>query len=209
MSRAGPSPITSTLSLTPCARRRVDRVGEHVEALFQHQPAEEGDDHVIVGDAVRGAKVGAAPVGIELRAVDAARPDRDVAVHALGAQDGGGRFGGRDERVAAAVEAAQDRAHGRLEPLEVIICEIGVEARVDRGDDRDVARPRPADRAVRDDVGAGDVDDVGGEGGEVAAHADAGCAAAGDIRAAREWRLAGTLTTSPTASKAGSSTVGE
>ena len=49
--RAGPSPMTSTRCLTPSAREGVDRVGEDVEALFHHDPAEEGDDHLIVGDA--------------------------------------------------------------------------------------------------------------------------------------------------------------
>ena len=55
---------------------------------------------------------------------------------------------------------------------EVIIFEIGFEARVDRGDHGDAAPPRPADRAMGDDVGAGDVDDVGGEVGEVAPDAE-------------------------------------
>ena len=48
----------------------VDRVGEHVEPFFEHQPAEEGDDHLVVGDAVRGAERFAAALGIELAAVD-------------------------------------------------------------------------------------------------------------------------------------------
>ena len=91
----------------------------------------------------------------------------------------------------------------------MVIFEIGVEARVDRGDDGDAALPRPADRAVGDDVGAGDVDDVGREGGEVAADARAACAAAGDIRGGPGSAIGGTLTRSPVGSNAGLSTVGE
>ncbi len=58
-----------------------------------------------------------------------------------------------------------------LECLEVIISEIGVEAGVDRGHRRNLVPPRPGHRAVTDDVGTGDMDDIGVELGEVATNA--------------------------------------
>ena len=146
----------------------VDRVGKDVEALFHHDPAEEGDHQLVVGDADRAPPRHVAALGVELVAVDAARPDRDVAVHALRAKDRGGRFGRRHHHFAAAVEAAQDRAHVGLEHLQMIISEIGLEPRVDRGHGGDLVLARPGHRAMADDVGAGDMDDVGVELGEVA-----------------------------------------
>ena len=146
----------------------VDRVGEDVEALFHHHPAKEGDDHLVIGDAERTAPFHVAAFGIELIAVDASRPDRDVAVHALRAQDRRGRFGRGHDDFAAAVETAKDRAHIRLERLQMVISEIGLEAGVDRGHRGDLVLARPGDRAVADDVGAGNMDDVGIEFGEVA-----------------------------------------
>ena len=141
--------------------------------------------------------------GLNCVAVDAAGPDRDVAVHALGAQHRGEGFGRNQQRVAAAVEAAHDRADQRLEHLQMIISEIGVEPGVDRSDDRDVARPRPADRAVGDDVGAGDMDDVGRELGKVAA--DARGSSAIGMRYSRRVGMEndGTWTISPVARKGG------
>ena len=51
---------------------RVDGIGKHVEALFHHDPAKEGDDQFVVGDAERPPPCQVAPAGIELLAVDAA-----------------------------------------------------------------------------------------------------------------------------------------
>ena len=90
--RAGPFADDQHAVLEPALGEGVDRVGKDVEALFHHDPAEEGDDHLVVGDAERAAPRHVAALGIELLAVDAARPDRDVAVHALRAKDRGGRF---------------------------------------------------------------------------------------------------------------------
>ena len=54
--RAGPSPITSTLMLAPRARSSASIASANTSRPFSmHQPAEEGDDHLVVGDAVRRA----------------------------------------------------------------------------------------------------------------------------------------------------------
>ena len=74
------------------------------------------------------------------------------------------------------VEAAHDVARQRLERLQVVISEIGVEPRMHRRDRGDLPAPRPGDRAVPDDVGARDMDDVGIELGEIAADTRAGSA---------------------------------
>ena len=166
-------------------------------------------DHFIIGDAEGTPPRHVASLGVELVAVDAARPDRDVAVHALRAQDRGGGFRRRHHDFAAMVEAPHDVARQRLQRLQVIISEIGVEARVDRGDRGDLVPPRPGDRAVTDDVRAGDMDDVRIELGEVAPDPRREAPAAGDIRSGPGIGTAGTLTRSPVGGKAGSSTVGE
>ena len=62
-------------------------------------------DHFLVGDPDGPPPVHVAALGIELLAVDAARPDGDVAVHALRAKDGGGRFRRGHHDFAAVVEA--------------------------------------------------------------------------------------------------------
>ena len=61
-------------------------------------------------DAERPPPLHVAPLGIELLAVDPARPDRNVAVHALRAEHGGGRFRRRDHNFAAVIEAPHDAA---------------------------------------------------------------------------------------------------
>jgi hypothetical protein len=67
------------------------------------------------------------------------------------------------------IEAPHDVARQRLQRLQVIISKIGVEARVHGGHRRDLPPPRPGYGPMPDDVGAGDVDDVGIELSEVAA----------------------------------------
>ena len=110
---------------------------------------------------------------------------------------------------AAVIEAPHDVARERLERLQMIISEIGVEARVDRRDRRDLAAPRPGDRAMADDVGARDMDHVGIEFGEVAPNARAEARSAAGIRSGPGIGIAGMLTRSPVGGKAGSFTVGE
>src|SRR5205085_1638601 len=55
----------------------------------------------------------------------------------------------------------------RFEPLEMVIFEIGLEAGVHGGGNGDLALARPGDRAVADDVWAGDVHQVGSESLEI------------------------------------------
>ena len=147
----------------------VDRVGEDVEALFHHQPADEADRRHVVLDAERAPPGEVAAAGIEDLAVDAARPDADVVVHPLVAQQLRHRIRRREDGVAAAVEAAQHGEHDRLEEGHAVIARIGLEAGMDRGDHRQVPVARQRHRAVAEDVGAGDVEDVGAEGAEVPA----------------------------------------
>ena len=101
--------------------RRIDRIREYVEAFFQHQAAEEADDHLVIADALGTAPFKAAALGIELGAVDAARPDRNVAVHPLIAKHRGSRFRRRDQCVAAQIQPPHDRPHQRLQRLQMII----------------------------------------------------------------------------------------
>src|SRR3546814_15681988 len=79
--------------------------------------------------------MGAAPGAIAAAvmkdlAVDAARPDADIVVHALLAQQLRHRFRGGEDGVAAPVEAAQESQRQRLEEGEPVITGIGFEARV-------------------------------------------------------------------------------
>ena len=50
----------------------------------------------------------------------------------------------------------------------MIIFEVGLEPRMDRGGNSDLAFARPGHRAVPDDVRTGDMDDIGREVVEVA-----------------------------------------
>ena len=50
----------------PAVDQREDRIGEDVEAFFHHDPAEEGDDHLVVVDADRSPPAHVAAFGIEL-----------------------------------------------------------------------------------------------------------------------------------------------
>ena len=161
--RAGSVADHQHLVRNPARAKLGDGRGKRLEALFHHDPAEEHDQQLVVGNAVRAPPLGVAPPGVELVAVDSAGPQGDVLAHALGAQDGGGQFGGRDDRVAASVETAQHRPDDRLEPVKPVILQIGLEAGVDRGHHRHAVGPRPGHGAMGDDVGAGDVDDIGAE----------------------------------------------
>jgi len=65
------------------------------------------------------------------------------------------------------IEPPHQDTDERLQIFEMIISEISVEARVDRCNRRDSAPSRPAYRAMTDDIGCGDVDDVGLELGKI------------------------------------------
>jgi hypothetical protein len=190
------------------ALQAVDRLGEDVEPLLHHQPADEADHRLVVADAEPAPPGEVAAVGIEDLPVDAAGPDADIVAHPLLAKQLRHRVGRREDGVAAAVEAAQYRLHHRLEEGEAVIAEIGLEAGVDRGDHRDVHMAGQRDRAVAEHIGAGDVEDVRAEGADVAArprrqhHRNLYSLRRGIDRL-------GMWTTSPLGGKAGSATVGE
>src|SRR3546814_3758595 len=107
-----------------------------------------------------------AAAGMENLALDPAGPDADVIIHPLLTQHLRKAFGRRDQRVAAAIEPAQPGDAERFEKGEVIIAEIGFEARVDRTGERNMPPPRPGRGLPRHAVGAGDKEDVGGKFGE-------------------------------------------
>src|SRR5690606_23948086 len=79
-------------------------VGEDVETLFHHEPAEEADRDLVVGYAERAAPSEIAAGRIEDLAIDPARPDADVVAHALRAEHVDHALRRRNERVAAMVE---------------------------------------------------------------------------------------------------------
>ena len=202
--RAGPSPMTSTRCLTPrsaSASIASANTSRPFSITSRPRKATTSSSSAMPSAA---APIHVAAAGIELLAVDAARPDRDVAVHALGAQHRGGRFGGRDDRVAAAVEAPHDRAHRRLEPLEMVISEIGLEAGVDRGDGRRCLRRRAQLTARWATMSGLAIWTMLGAKSARSRRTRAGqCAAAGDIRRGRGIGTDGTLTRSPVGSNAG------
>jgi hypothetical protein len=148
----------------------VDRLREDVEPLFHHQPSDEADHRFFVGEAELAPPARIAPARVEDLAVDAARPDADIVAHPLLAQQLRHRIGRREDGVAATVETAQDRLHQRLQESEAVIAEIGLEAGVDRSDDRNVEAVRQRHRTVAKYVGAGDMEDVGPEIADVAPH---------------------------------------
>ena len=146
----------------------IDRVRKHVQPLFHDQPADEADRDLVVGDPERATPFEVAAAGIEDLAIDAPAPDADIEGHALIAQQLRHRFGRRDDRVAAPIEAAQHRFDDRLQEGEAIIAGVRLEPGMDRRDDRHAAPTRQADGAVAEDFRAGDVDHVRREGGDVA-----------------------------------------
>ena len=92
---------------------------------------------------MRAAPCHVSATGIELVAIDAAAPDRDVAAHPLGVEHGRSRFRRGEDCIAALVDAAHDTAGERLQRLQVIIIEIGVEPRVDGCDNRQSCAAAP------------------------------------------------------------------
>ena len=130
-----------------------DRFGKDVEPLFHHQAAEEHDCHIVIGQAMRAAPCMIALGRIEDRAVDPARPDRNVVMHCLRGEFGDLALRWRHQRIAALVEAAQHAFDQRFEETETVIARVGFEPRMDRCQHRDILRARPFERAVRGRVG--------------------------------------------------------
>ena len=148
---------------------RAGDLGEDVEPLLLHQPAEEADRDLVVGDAERAAPVVVAARGGEAVVVDAARPDVDRRRHAPAAQDAGHAGGRHQHLVGTIVEARQHRDERPFEEGHVVVARVGLEPGVERRDGGDAARARPAERAMAEQLGRGDVDDVGRERLEVGA----------------------------------------
>ena len=104
--RAGPSPITSTRCFSPSgAKAWIASANTSRPFSITIRPR---NAMTISSSAMpwSRAPLHVAALGVELVAVDAARPDRDVAVHPLRAKDRRGRFGRRQHHFAAVVEAA-------------------------------------------------------------------------------------------------------
>ena len=132
-------------------------------------PTADGDPGLYVCEMLtsRGLVEGDATT-LTMLAFDTAAPDSDVLVHALRTEDGGGGFCRNQNGVAAAVEPAHDRPRDRLQPFQMVIREIGVEAGVNRGYGGDTASSGPGDHAVGHDVGTRDMHDVRSESSKVA-----------------------------------------
>ena len=147
-----------------------DRLGEHVEAFLHHQPPEEHDGDVRLGQPERAPPFGIAARGGEDRAIHSAAPQPDIGVHLHRQQlvDHALRRG--DQRVAAGVEAPQQADDQRFEEGHVVIARIGFEPGVDRGEHRNVMILRPPQRRMARGIGRGDVDDIGLEGFQIALH---------------------------------------
>ena len=147
-----------------------DGLGKDIEALFHHQPSEEDDGDVVVREAETAAPFGIAPRGGEDRAVHPPAPQPDAGVHPHRQQLVDHRLRGRDQRVAAVVEALEALDDQRLEEGHIVIARIGLEAGVDAGEHRQAPRTRPAQRGVGGRIGGGQVDDIGREGLQIALH---------------------------------------
>src|SRR3546814_2270394 len=74
-----------------------------------------------------------------------------------------------DRRMALEIVLAQPGDNERFEERQIIIAKISLEARVHRTGDRQPPPPRPRRRLPRHAVGAGNMDDIGREGGDILA----------------------------------------
>ena len=152
-------------------RERGKHLGEHTQPLFQHQPTEKADRHLVVADPQRAPPCEAARLGMEAAMVDPARPVGDRCRHSPLADQGGDRGGWCQDQIGAIVEPPQDAQHHRLQQAIAVIAKIGIEAGVDRGDHRHSSPPRPGDRGMAQELGRGDMNEVGCECLQVAARA--------------------------------------
>ncbi|PAV68695.1 hypothetical protein WR25_11901 [Diploscapter pachys] len=88
-------------------------LGKDVEPLFLHQPAEETDRDLMIGDAEAAAPGAIAAVRLEAFVIDAARPDGDRRGDAPFAERLAHAGAGRHDAIDAVVEARHDRLDHR------------------------------------------------------------------------------------------------
>ena len=91
-------------------------------------------------------------------------------MHLLRLQFGDLALRGRDQRIAAAIEAPQDPLDRGLEEAEPIIARVGLEPRVDRCQHRQIALARPFERPMCHRIGRGQMQHIGCEFRQVRAH---------------------------------------
>ncbi len=147
-----------------------DGVGEHVQPFFHDQPPQKRYRHIGIGDALRASPCVVAAIGMEDAAIDAARPDRDIVVHTLIAQDIDHALRWRHQRVAPAIQFADPAFQNRPQKSHIVECGICFEPRVHRCDHRQAAILRPTHGGARAEIRAGDMQDVGREGRQIAAY---------------------------------------
>jgi hypothetical protein len=152
----------------PC--QAVHAVGEHVERLFHHQAPDEADHRHVVLDTEPAAPFHVAPLRVEDFPVDPARPDADVVVHPLIAEQLSHGIGWGEDRVAAPVESPERGDHDRLKEAKAVITKVGLETSVNGGHDRQVQLVRESHRPMAEHLRAGDVKDVGLEALNVPLH---------------------------------------
>eukprot|EP01136_Pigoraptor_vietnamica_P011094 Opistho-1_new@49506 len=148
--------------LARCAQG-IDRVGEDAQPLFLHQPPEEERDDIVgrIAECRAGRLV--AQRGIEGRRVDPAAPDRYATGAMLGRKLVRDRQSRREDQVAIAVEAIEIAFEHRPQKAHAVISGIGFEPRMQARHHRNPLRPRPFLGLAPQQVGRGEMDDVGRE----------------------------------------------
>ena len=137
-----------------------DRFGEDIEALLHHQPAEEDDCDIVIRQTMRAAPLVVALRRMENRPIDPAGPDRDIVMHPLRTQFFDLALRGGNQRIAPLVEPPEDRLDRGFEETESVISGVGLEPRMDRCKDGNIALARPFQRGMRDRIGRRQVDEI-------------------------------------------------